>query len=256
MPRKLKCKGCGQKTGVLNNTLVICDKCTNPNSMKLVPKTAAMERYVLTSADLQGVQCAYGWQNGPTNITSTLYLIDDVEKIAINKYGSREDAIKKIKERDNKRHDVAKRKSDVKDIRRKELNKYLVSLGVGGVREDSVMCQQYIEMGNQSGYTPQLIGDAYLEMNFFYTHTDYQTRLKAVRNEFRTAVGRSFEETEVSDETKERCLYDYVKQNYLNHHKMIDELPPSLKDIALKISDELYKNPSYKLPTIEDELNA
>lgn len=256
MPRLLKCKGCSNKKGILNNNLVICDNCLNPQSMKVISKTMAMERYVLSSNDLQNVRYALGWQNGPSNITSILYLIDDIEKIAIKKYGSREHAIKRIKERDNRRHEVSKKKNDIKLERKYELNKYLVSLGVGGIKDDSIMCQQYIENGTQSGYTIEEIGNIFLEMNFFYLHTDYQKKLKEVRNEFKLNMGKMFEEEEVSDETKERCLYEYVKKNYLNHHKMIDELPPSLKDMAFYISDQLYKDSSYKLPTIDDELDS
>ncbi len=237
----MKCKVCIKNKGVSNNGLVICEECLSPASMKLITKTHAQRRYVLSAKDLQGVRHALGWSNGH-NLASSLYVIDDVEKVAIQKYGSYENVIKKIKERDNRKNDIEKRNKDIKTSRRKQLNKYLIDIGLNGIRDDSIICQEYIDNGSKSDYTLEKIGDIMLEMEFYNTITDYQNQLRIVRTELKSALGKCVDDDDIREETRHRCLHKYVKDNYMNHHKMIDELPSTLREEAFQISNAYYTN--------------
>ncbi len=217
----MKCKGCGGSNGVMNNTLIICNECLNPSSWKVMSKTIIMEKYALNKKDLIGVQYATGWIAG-SNISRHLYLIDDVEAVAIRKYGSRQNVMKRLSKRKNKREYKIKRKNEIEHMRKITLHKYLINLGLDGFKDDNDLCLNYVKTGEPS---KEKIATELIEMDFFHKKTIYESALKSNRK-----LGVYQSEQELIDSAKDMGIAQYAKDNFLNTHKMIDEVPLSLKD--------------------------
>ena len=161
----MNCKACNVNRGILNNTLIICYECVKPSSLKMITKTNALEKYVLTTKDLDGISHAKGWSSY-NNLTCNLYLINDIEKVSIEKYGSIENVKNKINNRDTKRFDIKKRQENIKLNRRLELHTHLINVGLSGIRDDSILCQNYVEKGDSGGHTINDISRIMLEMEF------------------------------------------------------------------------------------------
>jgi len=212
------------------------------SSMKLMSKQRAMETYALTANDLATLRSARGKNPYSRQMYTVLYLIDDVEEKAIEKHGSKEKILKKIGEREARKNEKYEKKKADKSRRRAELSAQMYKLGLGLIRSDSVLCNDYIEKGPECGFTVDEICQILKEMDFYYKHTDYRNHLRQVRADNRELYGwHCTDENEVRDEAKEVALREFVKKNYRNHHAMVLALPESLKAKAFEISEALYK---------------
>ncbi len=238
----MECAGCNNDNATMNHQLPLCKVCYNLSSMKLMSKQRAMETYALTQTDLATLRSARGKNPYSKQMYTVLYLIDDVEDKAIEKFGSKEKILKKINDREAKKNEkILKNKAD-KSRRKSELGAHLYKIGLGTVRPDSVICTNYIDKGADAGFTVDEIGQILKEMDFYFKYTNYKTLLRQVRADSREQYGWHLDEDEVRDEAKELALTEFVKKNYMDHHAMVIALPESLKVKAFGISDTLYNN--------------
>lgn len=231
------CDSCDYNTtNIYSNSLFVCKICRKSNPNKLITKSNASKEYILTSPDFDNVR--HIEYRGV--YTTYLYLIKDIEFIAIKKHGSLESVQNKIKlkeEKINNRQEELLRK---KEFNKKHLDDYLKSIGLAGILEDSYLCQEYIEKGDHCKFSLNEIGVVLKEMNFFYNYTDYAKLLKNGRKELiqeirsydRYRFWNSSDEEELRIEIKDKALRDYMLKNYTNAHKILDEVPKSLKSKA------------------------
>ena len=177
---------------ILNNQLKLCKECRSYDSNKLMSKSAAKLEYLLTDKDFASLKSAQCKNSYNRSIMTNLYLVTDLKRAATKKHGG----LKKLKaikkEREKKRLKKKKLAIELRQFRRKELNDHLVSIGVGGIRPDSVLCQNYLDQGDRCGYTIKQIGDILLEMGFYYKHTDYHSILLNLRQKDRRYNHRGY----------------------------------------------------------------
>lgn len=230
---------------IYRNSLKLCMACYNARPGHLVTKTDANKMYILYK-ELDNVRHIV-YKN---TYNTYLYLIKDMEHLAIKKHGS----LKALEEKINLKEQKAKRiiRQKQKDMvdRHNQLNDYLLGLGLPGIRTDSTLCNNYVEKGENSGYTMQQIGDIMREMKFYHECTNYSSRLTTMRqeeiNDLRYCQGGYYrwtdeDEEELRNTVKRLVLYDYMKQNFMNVHKIAREIPPSLRHVADQYSIKFYK---------------
>ena len=228
---------------IYSNNLEICKTCYSAKQPNLITKTDAKKEFPISDKDIDGVRHITYIKK----YTINLFLIKDIEFIATKKFGSVE-AYKK-KQNDKK---INKEKRENETIKKKEYNKdyldkYLKSIGLPGIRDDSTLCQLYIDQGERSGYTVEKIGKIMSEMNFFYTKTNYYTTLNKLRqSHFDDARDCGYylrwtqeDEEDIRDIAKNSALKDYITRNKDNIHKIILEIPFSLKNDADKIYEKI-----------------
>jgi hypothetical protein len=251
------CDSCNYNHMHINNDdLEICTTCKNIIPTKLITKTDAIKNYVLNNNDLDGVRhISYR-----TMYTTYLYLIEDVEYVAIKKHGS----IDKLNDKICKKKELViarkRNKDNLISLRKKELTEYLNSINVE-LRTDSVLCSNYIEKGEKSGFTPQQIGDILKEMDFYFNCTNYKTMLPTYRRQLQNSYyyndyynynrWTDKDEERLRSKVKDIAMCEYIKQNFLDTHKIILEVPYSLKSVANKYTkqfyDQLHNKPVVKL---------
>lgn len=228
---------------IYSNSLKVCKTCYSAKPPNLITKTDAKKKFPINDNDMDGVRhITY------KNIyTTNLFLIKDIKFIATKKFGS-EEAYKK--KQNEKRKNKERRENEIitkKEYNKEYLNKYLKSIGLSGIRNDSTLCQLYIDHGERSGYTVEEIGKIMSEMNFFYTKTNYHTILKNLRqSHFDDARNYGYylrwtqeDEENIRNTAKHIALKDYITKNKNNIHKIILEIPPSLKNDADTIYEKI-----------------
>jgi hypothetical protein len=199
-----------------------------------------------------------------------LFLVKDIENVCIQKYGSKEAYQKIMNDKLTKKKEKQDRIVKSKEAWRKELNHYLKSIGLNGVRSDSSLCDNYINHGPKSGFTKEEIGEIMLEMKFYYDHTNYRNILHTMRRE-EIADMRDYggyyvwtdaDEEELRDDAKLKALYDYVSENFDDTHKCIIEIPLSLKseyDLCYekikKLRTEQHKKMIEKIQRMKNQLS-
>lgn len=242
----MSCELC-KKNIKRNNNIIYCEDCANPLSFKLITKTDAMNNYSLTSSDLK--KATYGNAEGYQN--SHLYLIDDIEDIAIKKYGSRKNALEVIDNKKKRKESVYKNKHKAKLIRKSELDKYFIG---SDIDIDIINCDIYYEYIQKGTIDNKIIsvndaGDIILKKNFYNNYTNYRKIITKKRRKM-----NSFENYEdIQERSEYLALLDYVKDNYLDHRKMVNELPPKLKDRAFGLSKLIYEHKGKEVSHILDE---
>lgn len=226
----MDCDICCTKSRVsIYNDLALCNSCFNDKG-KLIVKTTAMKQYLLSEGDLKKLKYATKY-NRLFNVDMKLYIVDDVEKLALEKHESMENIEKKKQERKSIRDEKRNRETQVKKNRRDELDKHLKILGLDGVREDSKLCHEYIEFGDKSGYNIEDISRIMSEMKFFCEMTNYRNILKDLRNDYKCGIGKAYNENDeanVKDQAKDLALEEFVANNKKNYHKIVREVPRSL----------------------------
>jgi len=220
------------ETTIHANKLTVCNKCSKQKTGIMITQSDAIKKYPITKADLENIRKV---QYKGIYMTY-LFLIKDIEAACVAKHGSKKAykelmANKLIKQKEKKKH-----KEDSRAARKKELNDYLKSICLPGIRNDSVLCENYIEKGDKSGWTKEEIGSIMLEMSFYYDKTDYSTILYTLRgDEMRDmkeyGYGYWDDEEQVRGKAKRNALYNYVVENFDDTHKCILEVPGSLKGL-------------------------
>lgn len=240
------CDNCDYNSNDIDNDdLEVCKLCFNAEPKVLITKSGAMEKYPLSKNDFNDIRHI----EYKGIYTTYLYLIKDIEYLCIKKYGNKKDSDQAMIDKMKKRKDRKKYNENSKKLRRKELDDYLKSICLPGIRNDSVLCENYINHGDKSGFTKEQIGVIMNEMKFYYEKTDYTDYLYELKGEeisFRKACGGWYhwtqeDEEDVRDEAKEKALLEYIKKNCNNNHKLILEIPASLKEKADRYYAQLYK---------------
>ena len=228
-----------------NDRLDICKKCRSQKPSLLITKTKALEIYPLNSNDLDTIR---HYQYTGVFVTY-LYLIKDLDYVCTKKYGGKDNADKIKAKKINKKLERKKYIEDSKEFRRKELDDYLKSIFLPGLRSDSVLCQNYINSGENAGFTKEQIGVIMIEMKFFYEKTNYSTILYKLKgdelNDRKEYKGwycwTQDDEDEVRERAKKTALYEYVEKN-CNNHTFILDIPKSLKGLADDYYNRLSRN--------------
>lgn len=230
----LKCDHCEYNyDDIKKEPLNVCKECRNQNqdARRLMTKTEAKKTYKLNDNDLVNIRC-YKYKG--TYLTF-LYLIKDLILISYNKHG------RLIYNDDFKTRDIQKEKE--REKRKLELQKFLLSKG-RELREDSMICQKYIELGDHSGFSMNAIADILDEMDFYIEKTEYRTLLRKKRREEQMDMYRS-KWTEDMEEclrrrVKNLALKRYIKNIYKEPHMLINSVPKTLINEALSLSAEMY----------------
>lgn len=231
------------KDDMFNNFFNVCNGCFRSIPSKLITKTNAIKDYPITEKDVKNIRhLVY-----KTTYTTYLYSIEDIEYYCIKKYKSRKGFRKqqaiKVKRKEDRKKELEDRRNTNRDI----LNKYLQSIGLMGVREDSELCKVYIERADKSGYSLEDIGSILKEMEFFHKYTDYNKTLRKERRKARIKnreYGYHFnwneeDEEELRIKVKKITLRNYLSKNLDDTQKIMLEIPLSLKAEADKIYNKL-----------------
>jgi len=241
---------------VYADDLKVCKECRKAKTA-LITLTDATGKYPVNKTDLEAVRRI---QYKGSYLTY-LFLIKDIEHLCVEKFGS-DDAYKKVMaDKNAKRKERQDRAINTASARRKELDEYLKSVGLNGVRADSVLCDNYIEKGDKSGFSKEEIAKIMKEMEFYHNCTDYRSILYDLRSEqFRDM--REYgdyhrwgddDEEEIREEAKASALHRYVVKNFDDTHKCILEVPPSLKDPFDRFYEQVKRDKNKKRAK-EDEL--
>lgn len=223
------CDSCENDNNYNNPILQLCKTCSKMDSNKLITKTDAIKKYALNKKDLDNIRCKSYMNQYKTE--SYLFLIKDVKTIAINKYGTEEKLNEKINYLNKRRESKQNRKNNQMIENRNNLNKHLKQIGLGGIRNDSTLCENYIEKGEDSGFTVEEIGKILLEMRFYYNYTNYNDLLKKYRHDERYEFWHwdADDEESIRIRAKSDAIMEYTRINFKNPHKMISEVPLSLQ---------------------------
>ncbi|ARF12128.1 hypothetical protein Klosneuvirus_3_263 [Klosneuvirus KNV1] len=249
------CDLCNYNSNNINNAvLTVCNNCYSADNHNMITKTDAMNKYVLKANDLTNVR--HLSRNNQYRKTTYLYLIKDIEHIAVQKHGSvekmtenmNEKVIKAKKKMEDKQKEYQKVLDDQND-RKEKLSKYLIDIGFGSLRQDSKLCWQYIYQGEDSGYTIEGIGNTLLEMKFLHTYTNYAKELKETRQKELDVLHdvktyyfwTDDDEEDLRQRIKKECLRKYVEKNFKNFDQAIKEIPKTIQGLAHKYYADMIK---------------
>jgi len=247
------CDSCEYDGQIYSPTLEICKVCFKKEPKVLITQTDATKKYPVSKSDLETVR-----RIEYKGVYETyLFMIKDIATLCIAKYGN-EKAVKEAIMNKNKKVKERKHNAEnLRNVKRKELDTYLKSICLEGVRDDSTLCTNYIERADNGNLTKEQIGEIMLEMQFFHNETDYSTLLYKMRGDEFAAMREYGEyhkwtdsdEEELRTEAKNDALYKYVKDNYNNSHELIISIPKSLKQQADMYYAKLSKQLNHKAPT-------
>lgn len=241
------CDNCDYDSNNLYNPkLIVCKTCRNTKPSLLITKSGATEQYPLSPGDFDNVR--HIEYHGGIYVTY-LYLIKDIKQLCILKHGSEEKYVQIMKTKLKKKNDKKAYAENSRKFRTKELDDYLKSIFLPGIRNDSTLCTNYIDKGDAAGYTKEQIGVIMTEMKFYYEKTRYSSilyKLKGEEFEFRRehkgwCNWTEDDEEDVRNEAKEKALYEYIDENCDNNHQLILEIPKSLKRLADAYYDKLWR---------------
>jgi len=206
------CDLCEYDIDLINNeSLELCSTCSSRESENLLTKTESIKEYLLSSNDLEDVR-KIEYKNA-YKTKSYLYLKPDIEHLAIIKHDSL-DNMKHKKDEKNLKSIQRKNKKLLSEQQRKnELDGYLKSIGLNGFRNDSVLCDEYLK--NRTNLSKEEIGIILIEMNFYYTHTDYAQELYDNRQERYINKDHHCEE-DLRDSSKHNAIIKYFENNSID----------------------------------------
>lgn len=234
------CVICG-KNGILKHQLVLCTRCiTNNNG--LICKTDAIKTYALCSKDLLTVPFAYINKNGPKD--SMMYLINDIENKAVEKYGSPIKALQEIKKRKMLKEQKYKRKRDLINERRTQLLKCLKDVELEKINLDDYVYKEYIYGDKEINV--QELATKIKENEFFSKYTNYRTIFNKLKSYIKENIN-NFTTEELINIAREEALKQYVLNNINDHRILESTVPKSLLHKALQYSVKFYTNPYYEL---------
>jgi len=220
------CDNCNYTVnGIHSNGYTLCDECLNSNEI-VIKRKLAVENYRLTTKDLTGIR----YIQHPI-LFGDRFLTKDIDYLSIKKYGSKEAREQAIKNRSIKREERLDRIEKAQPIRRKELDDHLKSIGLSGVIDDLPICIDYIH--NKSNYTVEEIGRIMLEQHFYDTYTNYNDILNKINSDDLDVLeAYEYEQNlpQIECNAKRDAMIQYIKDNFNNIHKCMDEVPITLKD--------------------------
>ena len=239
------CDSCNyDPTNIYSNSLTICEICLKSEPKKLITQTASLKPYLLTQKDLKNVR----FLPYPTSFKSYLYLIKDIDSLSLKKHGSKKELQKKIKINNERYEERKKYLENQKNDRRNNLINELKLNGIE-LRDDSIICKNYIDNGEKDGNSLYGIVDIMTEMKFYCEKTSYKELLQSTRRHKRRhkrSNGNYLDWLPEDEENlrklvKERCLKDYVKLYVKDPYKMELEVPNILKKRINDLCEKLMK---------------
>jgi hypothetical protein len=201
----------------------MCDK---------IDKNDALKIYALTNNDLTGIPSTYN------NNTGTMdYLIADIEKRAIEKYGSPQKVMAEVKSRRLRLDEKIKRKRQDENSRRAELLKKLRLEKVEKIDLNSPQCNNYII--NNIGNLNDIVNDI-AEREFYMKHTNYKAIFSKLRSHWYTDLNvYSHDDLEVI--AKNEALKQFTI-TYIDDPRVVEHLiPNSLRDQVHNYNLKYYK---------------
>jgi len=174
-----------------------------------ITTTDALQQYALTRKDLTDVRHNTHKFTYKTN----LFLIKDIEQIAIGKHGSLANVQTCLRNKQLKKEARLVKKEASKVTRKQQLIKHFRTVGAK-YRQDSVLCENYINGSKK--YTKEELADIAKEMEFFYDHTSYSATLNMERYEQR-GFARSCGDFRWTDGDEE-CLRNEAKRQALEEY--------------------------------------
>jgi len=262
------CDACEIYNGKKYLKLKLCNNCLQPNACKLILKEDAFDQYSLNPIDLEHLRIAKIYPNRKrdrdndsdsdsdnnivtNNIAEFYYLIDEVEEVALRKHKTKENVINKYQTKVKKAEEKRISKIKIKDHRRKELIKGFERYGMC-YYDDIPLCDEYIEKGDKSKYTVEQICSMYKEKDFLNNKTNYKKILNKLTRKYKNDIRFNYiTEEDVLAKAKKKSIIDYVERNKKNFHFIINTVPDSLQELALKIANTDYK---YDSDDSEDEI--
>lgn len=243
------CDLCNYNAANINNAiLTLCNNCYNhdPEKYNLITQTNALNKYMIKKSDLTNVR--HIAQNNRYHKLTYLYLIKDIEHLAIQKHGSIEIMNEKINKKVKGVKDKFQMVLDNIEERKKKLSEYLIKIGFGEMRNDSVLCNNYI-YAEKSEYDLVTIGNILLEMKFLHIHTNYAKELRKIRFkeiEIIKEIGHyaywnDEDEENLRKRVKTNSIRQYVETNYKDMNKVMAELPTTIQPLAQKFYAEMIK---------------
>ena len=200
------CDSCTNNANMYSNCkLNLCKNCLSIEPSILITQTNAVTEFPVTVKDLTDVRCFSRKSAWSRHSYTHLFLIADITQVAINKYGSENGFKEAQTQRIIKKTNRSLAKLNSKEMRKNALTTHLQSLGLPGIRADSVLCEKYVT-NQPDALTIEVIGEIMLEMRFFYE----QTRYPDIFSEQREDAGEYYVEEEVREDAKNEALREYV----------------------------------------------
>ena len=218
--KKVLCEECndylGKKQTIINK--ILCNACKELNKYIVITKTNAKKNYLFKDEDLLNLT---SYEANSSYGLSTYYTIEDLDIKACEKYGVYKDNIKeflsklhdekKNKSKERKEKMLITKENKIKKRREKlisELSKVKLEL-----RNDSVLCKQYID-GN-SKYDLEDIIERMCQMKYLfeYCHMDECKDIAYEKHQEEFSAGY-FPDCSVFDEAEYIALKKYSNGKY------------------------------------------
>ena len=230
----MQCVVC-DKNGSLKHQIVLCEGCFTSND-NLICKIDAKKIYALRNSDLLNLLFAY--KPAGVGKYTVVYLLTDVEKKAVEVYGSPQKVLQELKKRkEKKQYKLKRRRADMED-RKASVIKHLRSVELE-TSIDNPFFQKYIQQGEKSGIDIKMITDTIQEKIFYMKCTNYKLILNKLKDSHKDYFRYDRDELEL--EAKEDALKEFVLNNVGDHRKLTDTIPKSLQEKAFHYSVEFYK---------------
>jgi len=147
-----------------------------------ITQTDSLEIYNLTLKDLKDVEYIYGKNSHNRRQPSKLYLINTIQQIAIAKHGSLEniEISKHIKQEKSERRAVKKNIS--KEQRKISLVNRLLEAGLE-LRQDSKLCEKYINGTLDSYYTEEWVVKRMCQMKYLFEYRNMDNFIQKAKRD-------------------------------------------------------------------------
>jgi DNA repair protein len=181
------CFECGMSTSNVDHfyNYHICSSCRREiPKYKLITKTTCKKEFCLSEKDLTGLD--HVLSTNPYYRSSApmmLFLESDIKEYAYDKYGGVDGLQNKLKKRQESLEKRRQTKKNVRENRKFEIQQELAMRGMN-VRNDSKLCQGYINNTLDSRWTLEKVVDMMIEMKWLYEYTDYQQELDKQMNSY------------------------------------------------------------------------
>lgn len=142
-----------------------------------------------------------------------LYVESDVFKLSIKRFRGQEGLEDEKAKRAAKTVKLAAKKANKSTDREKELEHALAALGLGKRRNDSILCNDFVNgsrgLAGRGYKTAEAVAVRMAQMRYLFDHTDYESIKDALFSEARIDsrdFGRRYDKDEVLFEAEEKAL--------------------------------------------------
>jgi hypothetical protein len=187
------CQHCWLQNGKQDNlfNLILCTECKKKPKFGKIPKTTAIKQYYLNEKELEEIDCIYV-QNPMFRNASQMVLYKTVDVISVfcKKYSTTENNIDQVtQELQNKKNQQKVKRlqtfNEKKEQRKNELLEALTKRKLPGIRNDSKLCEGYINgtLDKKEKWTPQQIAHRMCQMKYLNEYCDFDKWYEEVRHD-------------------------------------------------------------------------